>query len=431
LLYTTLIGSNDSDTALSIQVDDQGNVYATALVFEDNFPTKNALWAHPPEYWQNSVIFKLNQNGELVYSTYLPLDVFDARQNLAVDGNGNAYVTGSALIFSDEPPFLGSQIAALKLNPNGSQVLLNTHIGDTQTESGRAIDIDANGNIYLAGTTEGGEGNGFPTTTNAHQSTCGDVVYDPQTYCFEDGVVVVLNAAGQVTYSSYHGGSFTDEPTAIATDGQGHVLIAGNTTSAQFPLAQPLQSSCPVDTSTENCYQARGFVSVIDINGSTGDLVYSTYLGSTERESNNVILAAAMDSGGTAYVTGYTNGKQFPVANPIQSQLSDNSFCTTFGSERYCFDTFVTVLSPSGGLSFGTYLGASFDEFPYGLALNPSGDIYLTGTTEANDFPVTANAFQATNPLGDDAFLVKIGSGGSNPPPAPGDKRVFLPMVIR
>jgi hypothetical protein len=279
LLYLTTIGSSETDKPLSIQVDGAGNAYVTVNNYADDFPLKNALWTEYSGYWQNGALFKLDANGGLVYSTPLPLDVFEADANLAVDAAGNAYVTG--MDFRDD---MGNQIGLLKISPSGAPLLLEKYIGGPDAERGTAIALDAAGNIYLAGTTESGES--FPVTANGHS---------------------------------------------------------------------------------------------------------------------------------------------FPLLAPIQSALAE-SFCTTFGSERYCFDNFVTTLSPTGGLAFSTYLGDAFDEFPYGVEVAPSGAIYLTG---ASDFPVTANAFQPDNQLGDDGILVKIDSGVVPPPPPYGDYNAFVPSVLR
>jgi hypothetical protein len=421
LLYLTLIGSTSTDTPLALRVDGGGNVYATGLVFADDFPTHNALWPTRPHYANNGVLFKLNSSGNLVYSTYLPLDVFDARHNLAVDTAGNAFVTGTS--FRGE---MSNQIGLLQISPDGGQLLLEQYVGGPDSEKGTAVALDPRGNIYLTGTTAGGDA--FPVTANAHQPVCGDIFYNRRTYCYQDGVIVVLNSFGQVTYSSHHGGSFTDEPQAIATDGQGRVLIAGNTASGQFPLAQALQPACPLDPATDDCRAARGFVSLLQVDNGVGDLVYSTYLGATEAGSTNVVTAAALDSSGQATVIGYTNGRSFPTANPIQAQLAE-SFCTTLGSQRLCFDAFVTTFTPGGGLTFSSYLGATFDEYPYGLTLHNSS-IFMTGLTEAHDFPVTNNAFQPANQVSDDGFIVQISGGSAPPPPPPGDYFVFLPVVL-
>jgi hypothetical protein len=423
VIYLTLLGGSDTDTPQSIQVDSQGNVYATVSSYSDDFPTLNALWPERPHFSHDGALFKLDRDGNGVYSTYLPLDVFDGKHNLAVDAAGNAYVTGTD--FLDE---MGNQIAVLKISPDGSQLLMDAYVGGVDNEKGRAIALDGNGNIYLAGTTESGEA--FPVTANAHQPVCGDIFYQANFYCFEDGVVVVLNKDGQVTYSSHHGGSFSDEPVAIAADGQGNVLIAGNTTSGQFPLVNALQNSCPLDSSSEDCRSPRGFVSLLRLDDSAATLTYSTYLGSTESDSVNVVMDAALSSGGRATVIGYTNGRHFPVLDAPQSLLAEG-FCTTFGSERYCFDAFALNFSAAGGLTFGTYLGGAFDEFPYDVALS-TGAIHLAGMTESLDFPTTANAIQPGNAIGNDGFLSKIAADVAPPPPPPpplGDYNIYLPMA--
>lgn len=420
LLYLTLMGGSQSDYALDIQVDAAGNAAVTGHVFTDDFPTHNALYDDRPHYSHNSVLFKLNPSGGITYSTYLPLDVFDAHHNLALDAAGNAYVTGTA--FRDN---LANQIALLKVSANGAQMLLETYVGGPDNDKGVAVTVDANGAIYLAGTTS--DGDAFPVTTNAHQPVCGDISTGRNHYCYRDAVLVVLNASGDVTYASHHGGSFSDEPRDIAVSND-RVFIAGSTTSGIFPLVNPLQDSCPLDGNSEDCRAPRGFATLIQFTGGNPTVIYATYLGADDVISDNVITAVDLDAEGRASVTGYTNGYQFPLAQPLQAAL-DESFCHTLGSQRLCFDGFVVTFSPTGALEFGTYLGATFDEYPYALTLH-DGAIWTGGLTEADDFPTMSNAFQPHNQPGDDGFLVMI-AAGSDPSPQPGEISVFLPMFSR
>jgi hypothetical protein len=435
LIYSVVIGGNDSESPLSIAVDAQGNVYGTTYVSDDTFPTQNALWPTQAES-TNGALFKLDANGELVYSTYLPFDVFYSRHNLAVDADGNAYVTGSYPWVTIDDELMRDQIALVKLDPSGTELLLDVQIGGTGTDRGIAITLDNSGNIYLAGSTT--EGDGFPVTDNAHQSECGDLIYEPDSYCYDDAVVVVLNAAGEVTYASYHGGSFTDTPNAIGTDGKGNIMVAGDTASSRFPFVNAIQDTCAIASYSDDCESGRAYVSVIHLDEEKATLTYSTYLGATERNSSNTVMSATMDRAGNAYVAGYTSGKKFPLVNAVQDEIYE-SFCYTFSSERYCFDAFVTKFSPKGELLMGTYLGGDFDEYPYGLTVDSTVDnkgvIYVTGTTEASYFPTTDNAYESSNLINDDAFLVKIGLTVSAPtPPRPAPSGVInflLPTLLR
>ena len=433
LLYSTVIGGNDSEYPLSIKVDAQGNVYGTASTYDDTFPTLNARGTEPVES-ANGVLFKLDSTGELVYSTYLPLDVFYSRHNLAVDAAGNAYVVGSYPWVTVDDELMRDQIGLLKFDPTGAELLLDVSIGGNGTDRGIAITLDDGGNIYLAGSTS--EGDGFPVTPNAHQTECGDLIYEPDSYCYDDGVIVVLDPAGEVTYSSYHGGSFTDTPNAIGTDGKGHVMIAGDTASSRFPFVNAIQETCAIASYSDDCESGRPYVSLIQIpnNGDQATITFSTYLGATERNSTNTVMSATMDRAGNAYVAGYTSGKKFPLVNALQDELYE-SFCYTFSSERYCFDAFVTKFSPKGELLMGTYLGGDFDEYPYGLTVDSQGAIYVAGTTEATYFPTTENAYAPSNLIDDDAFFVKIGLpvvAQPHPRPAPnGLINFLLPALLR
>ncbi|MFQ5861344.1 MAG: SBBP repeat-containing protein, partial [Dehalococcoidia bacterium] len=125
-------------------------------------------------------------------------------------------------------------------------------------------------------------------------------------------------------------------------------------------------------------------------------LVYSTYLGGSDHEEGHSI---AVNANANAFVTGQTNSSDFPPANPYDNSLG--------GSQ----DAFVTTLNAAGsGLTYSTYLGGSGTTFEQGLgiAVDGSGNAYVAGFTDSNDFP-TANVYQIGFGGGSyDAFVTKI-----------------------
>ena len=202
----------------------------------------------------NGALFKLDTTGKLVYSTYLPFDVFYSRHNLAVDATGNAYVVGTYPWVTVDEKLMRDQVGFVKLDPSGTQLLLEAQIGGTGTDRGVAIALD--GRQRLSG---GGDFRRRRISCNCRcpSGACGDLLYGAASYCYEDAVVVVLNAAGKVTYASYHGGSFTDTPNAIGTDGKGNIMVVGNTASSRFPFVNAIQDSCVIASYSEDCESGR------------------------------------------------------------------------------------------------------------------------------------------------------------------------------
>ena len=208
-----------------------------------------------------------------------------------------------------------------------------------------------------------------------------------------------------LVYSTYLGGSGNDGGAAagmsIAVDSASNAYVSGSTTSTDFPTVGPLQAAHAGG-------QADVFVSKLNPTGTT--LVYSTYLGGSSDESTpggelgGRGPGIAVDSLGSAYVTGRTTSNDFPTVNPLQAS------CTApFG----CDDAFVSKLSPTGdALIYSTFLGGSGGEFGSDVAVDSARNAYVTGgTSSLNDFP-TANPMQPTG-SGLDAFVSKLDASGT------------------
>jgi hypothetical protein len=189
-------------------------------------------------------------------------------------------------------------------------------------------------------------------------------------------------------FSSYLGGSGNDVAYGLAVDVQGNVYIGGITASANFPTMNAAQPS--------NNGNWDAFIAKIS---PTGTLLYSTYLGGSGMESGAWL---AVDNSGNAYLTGRTQSTNFPTVNAIQP---------TFGGAE---DAFVVELNPAGnGLVFSTYLGGSGFEYGFGLAVDPSGYIYLSSYSSSTNFPVV-NAAQPSNAGANDAIVAKFAPGGAS-----------------
>jgi polyisoprenoid-binding protein YceI len=204
-----------------------------------------------------------------------------------------------------------------------------------------------------------------------------------------------------LSYSTYLGGSDMDYANAIAVDPSGNAYVTGYTASIDFPLVKPVQSSpgggtCTDGVDTIACFDA--FVTKLNPAGTA--LVYSTYLGGSGEDYGTGI---ALDASGDAYVTGYTNSTDFPVKKALQAENAGG------------YDAFVAELSADGAsLIYSTYWGGSSDDIGTGVAVDSSGNAYMSGYTASPEFPVTPGALQASYGGGDhDGFVVKFNSGGA------------------
>jgi hypothetical protein len=256
----------------------------------------------------------------------------------------------------------------------------STYLGGTNGDGGGGIAVDASGSAYVAGGTISTD---FPTVNPAQGAHAGGSY---------DAFVAKLSAAGDaLVYSTYLGGTGWDSSGPIGVDSFGSAYVTGNTTSTDFPTVNPAQAvyaGGPYD----------GFVAKLSAGGDA--LVYSTYLGGTSHDMANDI---AVDASGSAYVTGWTGSFDFPTANPFQP-----------ANHGPGHDAFVTKLDASGSaLAYSTYLGGTTGhDRGYGIAVDSSNNVYVTGTTESTDFP-TANPFQSGNAGAGDAFVTKLSASGA------------------
>ena len=382
LIYSTYLGGTGLDYAWAIAVDKAGNTYVTGNAGSANFPTTNSLQSSRRGV-ADVFVTKINAHGSAkVYSTYLGGGGPDEGRGIAVDTQGNVYVTGNAGSFdfpmkgAIQGTWGGSGDAFLtKLNATGSALVYSTYLGGNAIDYATAIALDPAGNASIVGVTFS---TNFPTV-NPFQATKG---------AQQDAFVAKINASGTAwLYATYLGGNAVDEGYAIAADTLGNAYVTGYTGSSNFPQQSPVRSS--------NFSSVDAFVTKLNPAGSA--LVYSTYLGGSATDYGTGI---AVDSSGNAYVTGIVGSTNFPVVNAMQAKLA--------GAD----DAFVTKFDPSGSaLMYSTYLGGGSVDDAYALAIDRDGNAWVTGRTNSSDFPLT-DPLQISR-FAFDMFVTEINASGS------------------
>ena len=379
-------------TSGGVAVDSSGNVYITGLTDSANFPaTPNPIQIdNAGDY--DVFVTKINADGTLGYSTYLGGSAWDRSGGIAVDSNGNAYITGTT-ISSDFPNTLitiqpggyadGGDAFVTKINADGT-LGYSTYLGGSSYEDGNGIAVDSSGNVYITGATYSTD---FPTWNPIQPNNA-------STY---DVFVTKINADGTPGYSTYLGGSGNDAGTGIAVDSDRNAYITGYTYANNFPYTLNAYQ-------TINAGNADAFVTKINADGS--NLVYSTYLGGSEGEGSYGI---ALDSDKNAYITGATNSADFPIKDPIY-----NSGNLVGGTGTDVGDVFVTKINADGSdLVYSTFLGGSTYEEGHGIAVDSDGNAYITGFTYSTDF-ITQHSIQPKGgDVGDrDVFVTAINTAG-------------------
>lgn len=323
----------------------------------------------------------------LVYSTYLGGSGDYDTYAIAIDSAGSIYVTGDtdSLDFPITIPGSFSEspdVFVAKLDATGSTLVYAEYLGGTAQQSGYALAVDSANNLYVTGNTDSDD---FPLV-NPFQAT---YVGSYTTF------VTKISADGaSLLYSTYLGGnSEVDQPSSIALDGAGDILVAGTTGITNFPVANAFQPT--VSANQGGVYGEYGFLTKFTPDGSS--LVYSTYLAGSSvvtqtcgtspcwAPPGSAIRGLAVDANGNAYVGGGTNTLDFPVT--AGAYLTTDSNPATVG--------FVSEFSPSGGLLYSTYLygNGSSQSAVFAIAVDSSGSAYVAGTDVGNEtFPITTTS---------------------------------------
>jgi len=433
LSYSTFFGGNSGDEALSVKVDSNGFVYMAGETLSTQFPTNAMPNGFQTNFAGGSIngdafVAKFNNTAtNLVYLTYLGGSGDDAAYDLALDSKGNAYLTG----FTDSPNFpvtnstpgingvpgLSTQIGGTndvkinvyhqdafvaELNTNGSALVYSTYLGGSDNDVAAGIAVDTTGSTYVIGYTYS---TNFPCT-NAYQNLLQGN---------DDAFITKIAPNGtNLVYSTYFGGTNTDEGEGIAADQitPGIVYVTGYTASTNFPTTtNAFQTASQLNHSTNSLltyYDVTsipfdGFVAKFDTTKSgSNSLVYSTLLGGTNSDAG---FRIACDSTGNVYVTGPSQSPDFPNTATNVAGLYSNVASNTTVLDT---DAFLTKFNSNGtAIVYSALFGGTTNDVGWDVALDSSNDAYVIGTTASINFP-TANTngfWSGVNSGVDDAFV--------------------------
>jgi len=428
--YATYLGGCYDDAANAIAVDASGNAYvggytnsapdtatsATNATCVDEFPLVNAIQT-TNKGRKDAFVTKINPTGSaLVYSTFLGGAYADEVLGIAVSGAGEAYVTGYTA--SSDFPLVNPLQAAIggatsydafvsKLNAAGNALVYSTYLGGSAYDYGQHIAVDSSGNAYVAGWTRSTD---FPTASPIQAANAGSY----------DAFVSKLNAAGSaLVYSTYLGGVDTEEAQGIAVDGGGNAVIAGYSTSRDFliSLLRDVRPDLVTPLTTLN-----NLDNYVMNNMSTDDLAQALVQLDTSLDLTAMQALTRSDLIGRIFTV--VDGYLVSDLNAIQTDLSGSS------------DAIVVKLNAAGSaISEATFLGGGDEDYATGVALDASGNPFITGYTvtnplnsasglgsglsQAQNFPVTSNAAASLSDASsnsvagkeEDAFIAKIDDG--------------------
>jgi len=392
IAWGSYLGGSGRDEGNAVAVDTQGNFFVTGYTCSADFPAFAGM-DRTISGTQDAFVAKFTAAGLLAWATYFGGSGGETGYGVAVDSSGDCYVTG--LTGSSDlatPGGLGTSYGGnvngfvAKLASSGELMWARYIEGDSYTVGAR-IAIDRLNNCYVTGLTNSST---FPTPWGFNTELSGGL----------DAFVAKYAPSGRLMWASYLGGGNDDAGKGIACDPAGNCYITGFTCSTDFPVSE--QFGAPLNGTVD------AFVAKVTSGGS---LAWAYYIGGSDTDMGEAI---ATDTSGNCYAVGVTRSSDFPTVNGPD---------LTYNGGEY--DAFAAKLTSSGQVVWAGYIGGSSGEEGRGVAVDVSGNCYVTGYTQSADFPAfggldltlggASDAFvAAVTPEGQFKWISYLGGGGND-----------------
>ncbi len=412
LVYSTFIGGETGEIAYSIVVDEDGCAYITGMTLSYDFPTTKGAISRIYNSGSRSgagdaFVAKLSSDGSsLLYSTFLGGERGDYGLSITLDAEKNIYVAGvtnswnfpitKGALKENLEYYYPTNGFITKISPDGGRLIYSTFFGGSSDDSCYSITVDKKGYAYVTGVATSSD---FPITENAFDKGRGGD---------SDAFISKLSPDGStLIYSTFLGGSKSDDGISITVDEGECPYILGETESPDFPTTENVWS---------RNLKGNGDIFIAKIKQDGSNLVYSTLLGGSTKNRNiyveEIAFSIAIDRKGCAYITGYTSSPDFPIIPESSDKIDENSQ-----------EAFITKISADGSdilysqLLSGSWSVASGFRAPWSIGrsiklLEKDGvnhsEIYIAGDANWDGVLVTGEKKTRKEPPEIDAFIYKL-----------------------
>jgi gliding motility-associated-like protein len=412
LLWTTYYGGSGSEESHRLAIDGSNNIYMAGWTSSTNFPLQNLAGAYNQSVYgggtRDAFLVKFSNSGTLQWATYYGGSGSETAFSLAIDVSNNVYMAGQTSSSTNFPlqnlggafnqsVYGGINDAFLVKFSNTGTLLWSTYYGGSGAEQENSVGIDGVGNVYIVGST---------TSNNLPLQNLAGAYNQSLIAGSYDAFLVKFSPSGVRLWATYYGGSADDRAYSLAIDGSSNVYMTGWTTSTNFPLQN-----------LAGAYNNSTLGGVRDVFlvkfSNTGSCLWATYYGGTSNEEFSSYDNIDIDLCGNVYITFNTESSNTPTQAWQAScgGFNDN----TFGGGPFR-DIFLVRFSNNGALTWATYIGGNGDDFRSPIALDNSGNLFISGewagminvTTYPLVNPGGSTYYDGSFNGGEDGFILKF-----------------------